>query len=520
MGRSPSGTAYMTRTLLLLACLASGTAIAQDGLIDASYGADGYVENLPQERPIRLADLAVSPTDAAIYVGWSGRTETEAFIGRVTPEGTRDVTFGTDGHIVIPVAGTGETLRAVAVREDGHVLAIGQAASTDGSAPPTRLLTVQLDAEGQPETVAVLELGESARGEGVVITDEGAYLAVSLLDSQTCAIVRLDTDGALDTTFGTNGLRVIAAGSPCEAADLALTDSGVALVGTLAQSIGTVFLAQVSLDGVLDTTFGNNGLATRPFDSSQNKASSLAVGPSGDLIVGGLSRKGSVAGPLLLRFDPTGAPLDSFGYQGLYWSSDAPSNGLYAEPPGVVALSDGRVVFATTTAPTVRMTVGGVTSDGQRDLSFGTNGFTTATEAVSNFSYGRGIAVDSKGRLLVGGEAIVSGSLHQLVISRLTGSVASTASEDNAPVQTGSLQIAPNPSVGQTRISTTLDQSATVQAVVLDSLGRQLATLHEGPAPAGDLDLEWDASNAAPGLYVVRLLVNGRPQMGTMTVAR
>ncbi|MEO0556998.1 MAG: hypothetical protein AAF170_02320 [Bacteroidota bacterium] len=510
----------MTRTLLLLVGLLCGTATAQDGQIDTAFGADGYVENLPQERPIRLADLAVSPTDAAVYVGWSGRTETEAFVGRVTPEGVRDATFGADGLVVIPVDGTGETLRAVAVRADGHVLAIGQAASTDGSVPPTRLLTAQLNDQGQPETVAVLDLGESARGEGVVVSETGAYLAVSLLDSQTCGIVRLDADGVLDLAFGTDGLVVLAVGSPCEAADLALTETGVVLVGTLNDTIGTIVLAQISADGQLDTSFGDNGLATRTFDSSQNKASSLAVGPTGDLIVGGLSRKGSVAGPLLLRFDATGAPLDSFGYQGLYWSADAPSNGLYAEPPGVVALSDGRVVFATTTAPTVRLTVGGVTSDGERDLSFGTNGFTTATEAVSNFSYGRGIAVDSKGRVLVGGEAIISGSLHQLVISRLTGSIASTASEGEAPVQTGSLRIAPNPSVGHTRISTTLDKSATVQAVVLDSLGRQLATLHDGPARAGDLDLEWDASTAAPGLYVVRLLINGRPQMGTMTVAR
>ena len=509
----------MTRTFLLLACLICGTASAQDGQIDASYGANGFVENLPQARPLRLADIAVSPSDAAVYVGWSGRTETEAFVGRVTPEGTRDVSFGTDGHLVIPVEGTGETLRAVAVRADGHVLAIGQATSADGSAPPTRLLTVQLDAQGQTETVAVLELGESARGEGVAIANDGAYLAVSLLDSQTCAVVRLDADGALDTSFGTEGLLVLSVSAPCEAADLVLTDSGVAVVGTLDLNIGTVFVAQITHDGVLDTSFGDNGLAIRGFDSSRNKASSLAVGPDGDLIVGGLSRKGTVAGPLLLRFDSYGTPLDSFGYQGLYWTADAPSDGLYAEPPGVVALSDGRVVFATTTAPTVRLTVGGVTPDGQRDLSFGTNGFTTASDVVSNFSYGRGIAVDSKGRLLVGGEAIVSGSLHQLVISRLTGSIASTASDD-MPVETGALQIAPNPSVGRTRISTTLDQSATVHAVVLDSLGRQLATLHDGPARAGDLNLEWDASSAAPGLYVVRLLVDGRPQMGTMTVAR
>lgn len=509
----------MTRILFALACLLSAAASAQDGQIDTAYGVDGVVPNLPQARPIRLADLAVTPSDEAVYVGWSGRTETEAFIGRVTEAGTSDAAFGTDGHVVIPVDGTSESLRAVAVRADGHVLATGQAASSDGSAPPTNLLTVQLDSRGEVGTVAVLNLGESARGDGVAISEAGAYLAVSLLDSQSCGIVRLDPEGALDATFGAAGLIVLSVGAPCEAADVALTDAGVALAGTLDEGTGTVFVAQITLNGTLDTDFGVDGLARLSFDSSRNKASSLAVAPGGELVIGGLSRKGSTVGPLLLRLDHTGAPLDSFGHRGMYWSATAPENGMYAEPPGVAALPDGRVVFATTTSPTVRLTVGGVTPDGERDLDFGTDGFTTAGSSVSNYSYGRAIAVDSKGRTLVGGEAIVSGTLHTLVITRLTGSVAS-ASTDALPPPTGFLKVAPNPAAGRTRIHTTLDRPATVRAIVLDSLGRQLDTLHDGPARAGDLDLEWDASNAAPGLYVVQMLVDGYPVVGTLTVAR
>lgn len=503
----------MLRTLLVLAALASASASAQPGSADASYGSDGVARGLPEAHPIRLADLAASPADEAVYVGWMGRTETEAFVGRVTAAGDADASFGEAGHLVIPVDGSSETLRSVAVGADGRIVATGQAGS------PTRVLSVQLDALGQTETVAVLDLGEAARGEGVAVTEAQAFLAVSLLDSQACAVVGLDATGRLDPSFGTDGVVVIPAGAPCEAADLVRTDAGVVLVGTLSEGAGQVVVAQVTPSGTFDTTFGSGGVARRSFDSSRNKASSLSVAADGTLVVGGLSRKGSVAGPLLLRFDRSGSPLDSFGFEGLYWSATAPEDGIYAEPPGVAALPDGRVVFATTTAPTVRLTVGGVTAEGERDLEFGTGGFTTASETVSPYSYGRAIAVDSRGRVLVGGEAIVEGTLHRLVISRLESGAAATPAEA-APAETGSLRVSPNPTVGSTRIRVTLSGVAAVEATVIDSLGRQVATLHEGPARAGDLDLAWNASGAAPGLYVVRALVDGVPLTSTLTVAR
>ena len=508
----------MPRVLIALLFLLSASSSAQDGQIDLSYGSAGFVEGLAEAHPIRLSALAVGPDDAAVYVGWSGRGETEAFVGRVTPEGHSDAPFGADGRVVLDVEGTSETLRAVAVRADGHLVATGQA-SPDG-APSSRVLTLQLDGAGRVVAQSLIDLGEAARGEGVALSARGAYIAVSLLDSQTCGVLRLDVNGALDATFGTDGLVVLPVGSPCEVADLVRTESGVAVLGTLDQDTGVVFVAQLTPDGRLDAAFGEDGVATRSFDSSRNKASSLAVGPGGDLIVGGLSQKGSAVGPLLVRFKASGEPVASFGYEGLYWSADAPEDGRYAEPPGVAVLSDGRVVFATTTSPTLRLTVGGVTPTGERDRSFGTDGFTTATEQVSPYSYGRAIAVDSQGRLIAGGEAIVEGTRHRLVLSRLTSSAA-VSSSDAAPVETGvRMRIAPNPTVSRARVRTVLDQPADVHASVIDSLGREVARLHDGAAPSGELALEWDASGAAPGLYVVRLLVDGRPSVQTLTVAR
>ena len=64
---------------------------------------------------------------------------------------------------------------------------------------------------------------------------------------------------------------------------------------------------------------------------------------------------------------------------------------------------------------------------------------------------------------------------------------------------------APNPARGRVRIPFTLAAASDADVSVFDALGRRVAVLHAGAAAAGTTVAEWDASAAAPGVYVVRL---------------
>ncbi len=75
-----------------------------------------------------------------------------------------------------------------------------------------------------------------------------------------------------------------------------------------------------------------------------------------------------------------------------------------------------------------------------------------------------------------------------------------------------------NPASGETRISIAAPEGEAVVVEVFDALGRRVATLHDGPAPAGDLALR--TSGFAPGAYVIRAVARGERASLRIVVAR
>jgi hypothetical protein len=79
----------------------------------------------------------------------------------------------------------------------------------------------------------------------------------------------------------------------------------------------------------------------------------------------------------------------------------------------------------------------------------------------------------------------------------------------------------PNPTTGVTVLPLSLPAAADVQAAAYDALGRRVATLASGRLEPGTHDLSLDGAGLAPGVYVVRVLVDGdRPLTRRVTVVR
>ena len=79
---------------------------------------------------------------------------------------------------------------------------------------------------------------------------------------------------------------------------------------------------------------------------------------------------------------------------------------------------------------------------------------------------------------------------------------------------------APNPVRGTARLTATLDAPAAARLEIVDALGRTVAVLADGPLGAGPTAVAWDASGAAPGLYVARLTTPAGAVAQTLAVAR
>lgn len=88
-----------------------------------------------------------------------------------------------------------------------------------------------------------------------------------------------------------------------------------------------------------------------------------------------------------------------------------------------------------------------------------------------------------------------------------------------APPLPVSIAVRPNPAAGRAAAVVRLAEAGTVLVDVLDRGGRHVATVHDGPAAAGETVFSIDTSAWAAGLYFVRATGLGRLATAALTVA-
>ena len=124
--------------------------------------------------------------------------------------------------------------------------------------------------------------------------------------------------GDLDTTFGTGGIVTTDLGSSDdEAADVVIQADGKIVAA--GHSGGKFALARYNSDGSLDTTFGTGGLVTTaPPGTTDAVLSGLAIQSDGKIVgVGFITDTGNVTKFALVRYNSAGTLDTDFGTDGM-----------------------------------------------------------------------------------------------------------------------------------------------------------------------------------------------------------
>ncbi len=110
------------------------------------------------------------------------------------------------------------------------------------------------------------------------------------------ALARYNTDGTLDTSFGSGGIVTTSFGdgSDDEANAVAIDGSGnIVVAGFSYDSSSSSYLfavARYTTEGVLDTTFNSNGLVTTAIGAGGNdRAYGIAIDGNGNIVAAGFS---------------------------------------------------------------------------------------------------------------------------------------------------------------------------------------------------------------------------------------
>ena len=209
---------------------------------------------------------------------------------------------------------------------------------------------------------------------------------------------------ACDTGFGTGGKVTTPIGTDSDyAQDVAVQADGKIIVSgyTKVSLFDTDFaLVRYNADGSLDTGFGTGGKVTTAFGTGYDEAYSVTVQADGKIIVAGSANNGS-EDFALVRYNADGSLDSGFGTGGKVTTPiGAGTDTAY----DVLVQSDGKIVVAGQASGTgYDFALARYNADGSLDTGFGTGG-TVLTAVSANNDYGRFVALQSDGKIVVGGD--------------------------------------------------------------------------------------------------------------------
>jgi uncharacterized delta-60 repeat protein len=293
--------------------------------------------------------IALTPGGRIVVGGTTSAQGGGYAFARLTKSGHLDPTFGTGGMAVIPPS-TGGVLD-LTVQTDGKIVFVGRS-NFPCCGVVGRLTTAgKLDPGfGNSGTQDVTGLKTNGFLTSVVIRPSGKIVATGTgwdvtLRSYDVGVVQLTSGGGFDPTFnGGFGEAHFDFGAEEGGAAVALQHGEIVVAGSRnANSVRKVLLARIDTDGSLDTAFGTGGHVLANVGGGD--AEDLAVAGNGKLLVVGPWRTSPTAGGFfLMRRNRNGGADTAFGHAGIVKPAHT-----YDGQPALAIQRDGKIVVVEAT---------------------------------------------------------------------------------------------------------------------------------------------------------------------------
>ena len=322
-----------------------------DGSPDTTFGGgDGWVTQDFFNFGDAAWGVAVQPDNKIVVTGVAQAANQQIAVVRYNADGSIDTAFDGDGRNVIDVFGGVDFASETKILGDGKILIVG------GSVQPgsyRRFILARLNADGTLDNsfdgdgVATADFGANAWGKDVEIQSDGKYVVGGWLDTQPqaddqldFAIARFNTNGSLDTSFGTNGKTVFTGtgGEATFAYGLEIQSDGKILLGgttkdpDFATNTRTYAgVARVTPSGAPDTTFGPAGIRQFTIPGTPvgtSKIQDLELAADGSILLGGYPQAGTAATDFaVVKLQGDGPPPVPGSISGVVYN-DANQNGV------------------------------------------------------------------------------------------------------------------------------------------------------------------------------------------------
>ena len=403
-----------------------------DGTLDTNFNTVGKVVTTFGASAV-INDVAIQSDGkivAAGFVNLSGNLD--LMVLRYNSDGSLDTGFDGDGKVSTDF-GVTDIANSVVIQPNGRIVVAGSTSAGNGDFALARYnadgsLDITFDGDGKLSTSlttssdSALDLAVQSDGRIVAAGNDG-------FANGNAHIVRYNSDGTLDTSFDSDGKALVDFGGfERPNGGVAIQPDGrLMLSGTLTPNSttfdGVVWAARLNSDGALDTTFDVDGKLQSGVRGTDGVSVQGMAFHSDKLIVGGTVKLNNVGDLALIRFNTNGTLDGGFDLDGKLWTSIHTG---FDDAQDVAVQTDGKIVVTGRAANALNdfdLAVARYNSDGTLDQTFGSGGV-TITPAPSNLnSAGNAITLLSTGKILIAG---VSGSDFVVVKFNVDGTVDTT----------------------------------------------------------------------------------------------
>lgn len=251
LGQSSSGNSYWAVRLM------------PNGVIDSSFNGNGYMNMSFGTMQDRGKCVAIQNNGKIILAGKSGSLGQNFAMARINSNGTLDTTFGIGGKAQTTFINTLSDVNTVAIQPDDRIILGGWVYNS----PYGRdFALTRYNSNGSIDTsfgtngkiITTVNNFYNDQITKLIVQNDGKIIAGGYVENlQKFVLIRYTSIGALDTDFGINGIAISDefSGNNCDIAQQ--VDGKIILVGGFDGEVFT-FLRYLN-NGQLDTTFSSNG---------------------------------------------------------------------------------------------------------------------------------------------------------------------------------------------------------------------------------------------------------------------
>jgi len=519
-------------SLLLLSMISTFFLAGQTpGTLDFSFGNNGItLTNYSNNGDNNYSYASALQADGKIVLGGhsvNGGVDNMTFV-RYNPDGTLNYDFNAGGIKVFQqFAGSDDRVEALIIQPDGKIIAVGYTTnSTNTQMTVTRLNTDgSLDNSFNANGMTLINFGNTvnAYGRSVALQDDGKIIVGGYIEftdqnpEVNGAICRLTSSGVLDNTFGVNGMISHDILSQWNyMTQVAIQDEKIILGGMSIRSADNarfVTLCRYNTDGSLDTGFGTSGVTSVENSvaiSVNASRSGMCISEDGKIILADYVVVGWYDSDLAVwRFHPDGSTDNYFGNAGIVVTAMEGSSGAAA----VAVQADGKIVVGGWHYTPVPLSYDFVLvrylENSYLDINFGTEGtgvvITNASSSAGLFDISYSLLIQEDGEILASGVAETDNTGYDFAVARYHAGL--NIGVEKTEQDAWELTIYPNPFTEETKLVFKLAEESIVKVEVYNAFGIKVTELTHRSYTKGEHQLRWDGGGVAAGVYIIKMTV-------------